>query len=96
MFVLCIKFTLILVRQESFEMVIYIFSQSSCLYLPSGSQSGIVLLFFIFLSREICGRAEMEMVLDVLCLEIWFFQKPGSIKAIMLGFPDREGTGRVL
>lgn len=28
--------------------------------------------------------------------DLLFFQKPGSIKAIMLGIPDREGTGRVL
>lgn len=36
------------------------------------------------------SRAEKETALDVLCLGIFlFFQKPESIKAIMLGVPDR-------
>lgn len=45
---------------------------------------------------------EMEMVLDILCFGNFFCwfpappQKPESIKAIMLGGPNREGRGRAL
>lgn len=76
-------------------MVIYIFSPSSCLYLPSGSQPGVMLLFyFIFLSREICGRAEMEMVLDALCLEICcFFKSLGPFRQLCLAFLIGRGPG---
>lgn len=47
---------------------------------------------------ETRGSAEMETVLDILCFGIFFFipQKPESIKAIMLGVPDREGRSRAL
>lgn len=73
----------------------YIFSPSSCLYLPSGSQPGVMLLFyFIFLSREICGRAEMEMVLDILCLEICcFFKSLGPLRQLCLAFLIGRGQG---
>lgn len=38
----------------------------------------------------------MEMVLDILWDFFFFFQKPESLKAVMLSVLDRQGEGKCL